>query len=107
PTDANARTSRPPRTAMPGRTSERSTYARPARGWTRPLSRYGFSTGLTSIAWPYACTDQRRGPGPTAYRQLKAAVLSAASGRSSLEPYAVIGRLRRSGERRLESRREA
>jgi hypothetical protein len=41
---------------------------------------------LTSIASPYACTDQRFGPGATAYRQLNADVLSAAIERSSLPP---------------------
>ena len=66
PTSANAATSAPPWTAMPGRTLVRSRYGLPAAGRTLPPSRYGFSTGLTSIASPYACTDQRFGPGATA-----------------------------------------
>ena len=71
---------------MPGRAWVRSRNAAPAGGITRPPTRYGFSTSLTSIAVPYACADQRTGPAATAARQLNADVLSAAADRSSLPP---------------------
>src|SRR5437867_4423046 len=38
----------------------------PATGRTRAPETYGFSTGLTSIACPYACADQRLAPGAEA-----------------------------------------
>jgi hypothetical protein len=46
-----------------------------------PPRTYGFSTGLTSIASPRACIDQREVP--ETKRQLKPEVLSAAIEASS------------------------
>ena len=65
---------------------------------------YGFSTGLTSIASPYACIDQRVVP-PTK-RQLNAEVLSAAIDASSLPRYSETGRSRRIGKRAFQSFRK-
>src|SRR5688500_18825697 len=45
---------------------------------------YGFSTGLTSIASPYACIDQLPVVAPTAARQVDAEALSADMEASSL-----------------------
>src|SRR5436305_4785316 len=84
---------------MPGRYSERLTYAAPAGGCTTPPSMYGFSTGFTSIAFPEACTDHRGGPSATAFRQLKPDVLSAAIDVGSSPPKASIGSMRRMGNR--------
>ena len=56
---SNARTRAPPSKAIPGRRRARSTYGRLAACDVRPPDTYGFSIGLTSIARPYACSDQR------------------------------------------------
>src|SRR5437868_1863314 len=79
---------------MPGRYSERLTYAAPAGGCTTPPSMYGFSTGFTSIAFPNACTDHRGGPSATAFRQLKpdagGAAVAVVDGGGGAAPVAVV-----------------
>ena len=52
---------------------------------------------MTSIARPYACSDQR--VVPSTERQLNADVLSASIERKSPPPYASIGFIRRIGKR--------
>jgi hypothetical protein len=69
---------------IPRRLDERSRKARPAGGRTPRPEMYGFSSGLTSIARPYACSDHD--VLPSTRRQLNADVLSAAIERSSLAP---------------------
>ena len=58
-----------------------------ASGCGSPLNTYGFSTGFTSIASPYACADHCAGPDATASRQLNAEVLSASIDAGSLPWY--------------------
>src|SRR5262245_49001904 len=99
PIDSNASTNTPWLVAIPGRTRERARYARPAGGSAPPFSTYGFSTGLTSTARPYACADQPPVAEPTARRQLNADVLSAAIDTSSLPRNAETGAMRRIGKR--------
>jgi hypothetical protein len=68
---------------MPAARRARLAYGRPAGGDTRPPGvTYGLRSGLTSIARPKACSDQRLDPDTR--RQLKAEVLLAAIDRSSL-----------------------
>ena len=84
------------RHARPVVANGRGTPSPRAAARRRPRT-YGFSTVFTSIASPYACTDQRGGPGATASRQLNAEVLSAAIDAGSLPPNAATGSMRRIG----------
>ncbi len=106
PCSANTSTTssaRPERGGLPGRGSRRLTKARPeAAGLTRKVrpssatSMNGFSTGLTSIARPKACSDHWLLPATS--RALKPEVLSSSIEASSSPRYACIGAARRNGK---------
>src|SRR6476659_2901314 len=94
PTAWNAFHTMSPWKIMPLRSFDLSAYAAPFGGATPPDQSSGFSTGLMSIALPYACIDHVQQT-PLRYRQLNADVLSSLIERLSSAPYRSTNRILR------------